>query len=49
MQLNKLKSQKFIKEANIRAQWTNFNDKEKDLMLLVQKYPGLANNKKVQN
>ena len=48
-QINKLKNYKFIKEENIREQWGKFNDIEKDLHALVQKYPGLANNKNLKN
>ena len=33
--MSKLKSQKFIKESNIRAQWGKYNDIEKDLVALV--------------
>ena len=49
MQLNKLKSQKIIKESDIRYEWNNKNESERRLLLLVKKYPGMRHNKNIQN
>ena len=49
LHLNKLKSQKIIKEADIRHEWSGKNDKERELLMLVKKYPGMRYNKNIQN
>jgi len=49
LHLNKLKSQKIIKEADIRQEWSGKNDKERELLMLVKKYPGMRYNKNIQN
>ena len=45
LNLNKLKSQQLIKESEVRKEWHQRDNKEKELLELMKKYPGMKYNK----
>ena len=49
LNLNKLKSHSLVKESEVRKEWQPSNAKERELIMLVKKYPGMRFNKNLQN